>query len=38
MSKKIISNAQRNRYLQIGSPWKVPFSRLKYFAKKNIVQ
>ena len=31
ISKRIISNARMNRYAKTGSPWKTPFSRLKYF-------
>ena len=34
ISKKIICNARMNRYAETGLPWKVPFSRLKYFIVK----
>ena len=34
ISKKIISNSRMNRYAETGSPWKAPFSRLKYVIVK----
>ena len=29
-----MSNARMNRYAEIGSPWRAPFFRLKYFVVK----